>query len=79
MLRLHETKASSSGCRFGLNQGQQFPVHHYYLRGLDDLLLKEGGVVKRALAQISGRKPVNLSGDADSLKFPSRHARVAFL
>ena len=79
LLLLHETKTSGSGCRFGLNQGQQFPVHHYYLRGLDDLLLKEGCVVKRTLAQISGRKPVNLSGDADSLKFPSRHDRVAFL
>ena len=54
-------------------------MQHYYLRGLYDLLLKEGGVVKRTLAQSSGRKPVNLSGNAESLDFPSRHARVAYL
>ena len=65
--------------RLGIAQGKHFPVQHYYLRGLDDLLLKEGGVVKRTLAQSSGRKPVNLRGDADSLDFPSRHARVAYL
>ena len=35
--------------------------------------------MKRTLAQISGRKPVNLRGDAESLDFPSRHARVAYL
>ena len=63
----------------GIAQGQQFPVQHYYLRGLDDLLLKEGGVVKRTLAQSSGRKQVNLNAEADSMDFPSRHARVAFL
>lgn len=54
-------------------------MQHYYLRGLDDLLLKEGGVVKRTLAQSSGRKEVNLNADANSMDFPSRHARVAFL
>ena len=54
-------------------------MQHYYLRGLDDLLLKEGGVTKRTLAQSSGRKPVNLRGDVDSLDFPSRHARNAYL
>ena len=64
---------------FVLIGGSNFPFSTTKLRGLDDLRLKEGGVVKRTLAQISGRKPVNLSGDADSLKFPSRHARVAFL
>ena len=54
-------------------------MQHYYLRGLDDLLLKEGGVVKRTLAQSSGRKEVNLNADENSMDFPSRHARVAFL
>ena len=78
-LRLHASATSGSGRCLGIEQGQQFPVQHYYLRGLDDLLLKEGGVVKRTLAQSSGRKPVNLRGDADSLDFPSRHARVAYL
>ena len=79
LLRLHESATNGSGVRLGIAQGKHFPVQHYYLRGLDDLLLKEGGVVKRTLAQSSGRKPVNLKGDADSLDFPSRHARVAYL
>ena len=79
LLRLHESATDGSGLRLGIAQGKHFPVQHYYLRGLDDLLLKEGGVVKRTLAQSSGRKPVNLRGDADSLDFPSRHARVAYL
>ncbi len=78
-LRLHASNTHGSGRCLGLAQGQYFPVQHYYLRGLDDLLLKEGGVVKRTLAQSSGRRPVNLNGDADSMDFPSRHARVAFL
>ena len=39
----------------GIAQGQHFPVQHYYLRGLDDLLLKEGGVVKRTLAQFGAK------------------------
>ena len=78
-LRLHTSNTSGSGRCLGIAQGQQFPVQHYYLRGLDDLLLKEGGVVKRTLAQSSGRKQVNLNADADSMDFPSRHARVAFL
>ena len=78
-LRLHASNTSGSGRCLGIAQGQQFPVQHYYLRGLDDLLLKEGGVVKRTLAQSSGRKQVNLNADADSMDFPSRHARVAFL
>ena len=78
-LRLHASLTQGSGCCLGVAQGQHFPVQHYYLRGLDDLLLKEGGVVKRTLAQSSGRKQVNLTADADSLDFPSRHARVAFL
>ena len=34
--------------------------------------------MKRTLAQGSGRKSVNLSGDAESLDFPSRHACVAY-
>ena len=79
LLRLHESNTNGSGRRLGIAQGQHFPVQHYYLRGLDDLLLKEGGVVKRTLAQSSGRKPVSLSGNAESLDFPSRHARVAYL
>ena len=78
-LRLHSSNTSGSGRCLGIAQGQQFPVQHYYLRGLDDLLLKEGGVVKRTLAQSSGRKQVNLNAEADSMDFPSRHARVAFL
>lgn len=79
LLRLHESNTNGSGRRLGIAQGQHFPVQHYYLRGLDDLLLKEGGVVKRTLAQSSGRKPVNLGGNAESLDFPNRHARVAYL
>ena len=78
-LRLHASATTGSGRCLGIAQGQQFPVQHYYLRGLDDLLLKEGGVVKRTLAQSSGRKEVNLNADANSMDFPSRHARVAFL
>ena len=35
--------------------------------------------MKRTLAQSSGRKPVKLSGDAESLDSPSRHACVAYL
>jgi len=78
-LRLHASITQGSGRCLGVAQGKQFPVQHYYLRGLDDLLLKEGGVVKRTLAQSSGRKQVNLDAAADSMDFPSRHARVAFL
>ena len=78
-LRLHVSNTQGSGRCLGVAQGQHFPVQHYYLRGLDDLLLKEGGVVKRTLAQSSGRKQVNLNADVDSMDFPSRHARVAFL
>lgn len=78
-LRLHASATVGSGRCLGIAEGQQFPVQHYYLRGLDDLLLKEGGVVKRTLAQSSGRKPVNLNSDTESIDFPSRHARVAFL
>ena len=78
-LRLHSSNTNGDGRCLGLSHGQNFPVHHYYLRGLDDLLLKEGGVVKRTLAQSSGRKPVKLSGEVDMVDFPSRHARVAFL
>ncbi|WP_038557360.1 glycosyltransferase family 2 protein [Synechococcus sp. KORDI-52] len=78
-LRLHASNTIGSGRCLGVAQGQQFPVQHYYLRGLDDLLLKEGGVVKRTLAQSSGRKPVKLNADAGAMDFPSRHARVAFL
>ena len=78
-LRLHASNTHGSGRCLGVDQGQQFPVQHYYLRGLDDLLLKEGGVVKRTLAQSSGRKQVNLDAAVDSMDFPSRHARVAFL
>ena len=65
-----------------LKEGLPFPVHHYYLRGLDDLVLKEGGVVKRTLANSTGRRSVALGGVAAAqplAAFPSRHARVAFL
>ena len=78
-IRDSASNTHGSGRCLGVDQGQQFPVQHYYLRGLDDLLLKEGGVVKRTLAQSSGRKQVNLDAAADSMDFPSRHARVAFL
>ena len=78
-LHLHTSNTHGSGRCLGFAQGQQFLVQHYYLRGLDDLLLKDGGVVKRTLAQSSGKKQVNLNADADSLDFPNRHARVAFL
>ena len=78
-LRLHASAISGPGHCLGIAHGQQFPMQYYYLRGLDDLLLKEGGVVKRTLAQSSGRKEVNLNADANSMDFPSRHARVAFL
>ena len=54
-------------------------MQHYYLLGLDDFLLKEGGVVKRNLAQSSGLKKVNPSADANSKDFPIRHARGASL
>ena len=78
-LCLHASATSGSGRCLGIEQGQQFPVQHYYLRGLDDLLLKEGGVVERTLEHYSGSNQVNLISDADSLDLPSRRAKVAFL
>lgn len=81
-LGLHRSGTKGGGRCLGLKQGLAFPVHHYYLRGLDDLMLKEGGVVKRTLAHSTGRKSVAL-GDGSTgntlTAFPSRHARVAFL
>ena len=81
-LGLHRSGTKGGGRCLGLKQGLAFPVHHYYLRGLDDLMLKEGGVVKRTLAHSTGRKSVAL-GDGSTGNmlpaFPSRHARVAFL
>ena len=82
-LGLHRSGTRGDGRRLDLRDGLAFPVQHYYLRGLDDLLLKEGGVVKRTLARSTGRKPIALGGSGpDELlmpSFPSRHARVAFL
>ena len=82
-LGLHRSGTRGDGRRLDLRDGLAFPVQHYYLRGLDDLLLKEGGVVKRTLARSTGRKPIALGGGGpDELlmpSFPSRHARVAFL
>lgn len=81
-LGLHRSGTRGRGRCLSLKQGLDFPVHHYYLRGLDDLILKEGGVVKRTLAHSTGRKSVAL-GEGSAVHqlaaFPSRHARVAFL
>ena len=59
-LGLHCSATKGGGCCLGLREGLALPVHHYYLRGLDDLMLKEGGVVKRILAHSAGRKSVAL-------------------
>ena len=76
-LGLHKSRSFGSGAHLGIREGLQFPVQHYYLRGLDDLLLKEGGVVQRTLARSSGRKRVDLGNSLAS--FPSRHARLAYV
>ena len=81
-LGLHRSGTRGRGRCLGLSEGLAFPIHHYYLRGLDDLMLKEGGVVKRTLAQSTGRKSVALGEGSTAHQlaaFPSRHARVAFL
>ena len=81
-LGLHRSGTQGDGRRLGIRDGLSFPVQHYYLRGLDDLLLKEGGVVQRTLARSTGRKTIALSGASEESmlsSFPSRHARVAFL
>ena len=81
-LGLHRSGTRGRGRCLDLKEGLPFPVHHYYLRGLDDLVLKEGGVVKRTLANSTGRRIVALGGVAAAqplAAFPSRHARVAFL
>ena len=83
-LGLHSSNSKGKGARLGIRDGLSFPVHHYYLRGLDDLLLKEGGVVKRTLSRSSGRRSVALgrraAGPGRSVEsFPSRHARVAYV
>lgn len=83
-LGLHSSNSKGKGARLGIRDGLSFPVHHYYLRGLDDLLLKEGGVVKRTLSRSSGRRSVELGSLADGPghsveSFPSRHARVAYV
>ena len=59
-LGLHRSGTKGGGRCLGLRQGLVFPVHHYYLHGLDDLVLKEGGVVKRTLGHSTGRKSVAL-------------------
>ena len=83
-LGLHSSNSKGKGARLGIRNGLSFPVHHYYLRGLDDLLLKEGGVVKRTLSRSSGRRSVALGSRAAGPgpgvdAFPSRHARVAYV
>ena len=81
-LGLHRSGTKGRGRCLGLKEGLAFPVHHYYLRGLDDLMLKEGAVVKRTLAHSTGRKSVALGKGSTAHQmaaFPSRHARVAFL
>ena len=81
-LGLHRSGTRGSGRCLDLKEGLPFPVHHYYLRGLDDLMLKEGGVMKHTLAHSTGRKSAAL-GDGSTgnklIAFPSRHARVAYL
>ncbi|MAR08158.1 MAG: glycosyl transferase family 2 [Cyanobium sp. NAT70] len=80
-LGLHQSRTRGDGLRLGIKEGLSFPVQHYYLRGLDDLLLKDGGVVPLTRARSMGRKPVSLGGDSksDVTDFPSRHAKVAFV
>ena len=45
-----------------LKEGLPFPLYHCYLRGLDDLVLKECGVVKSTFANSTDRKSVALGG-----------------
>ena len=80
-MSLHLSGTKGDGERLGLDVGLQFPLNHYYLRGIDDLLLKEGGVVALTGATNMGRTPVSLEGDvqSDFLQFPSRHAKAAFV
>ena len=80
-MSLHLSGTKGEGERLGLDVGLRFPLNHYYLRGIDDLLLKEGGVVALTGATTVGRTPVSLEGDvqADSPQFPSRHAKAAFV
>ena len=61
-LGLHRSGTRGRGRCLDLKEGLPFPVHHYYLRGLDDLVLKEGGVVKRTLANTRG-EGVSLLGE----------------
>ena len=44
-LGLHRSGTKRGARCLGLKEGLAFPVHHYNLRGLDDLMLKEGGAV----------------------------------
>jgi hypothetical protein len=81
-LELHRSGTRGRGRCLDLKEGLPFPVHHYYQRGLDDLVLKEGGVVKHTLANSTGRRSVALGGVAavqPLAAFPSRYVRVAFL
>ena len=80
-LNLHSSFTRGEGDKLGLEYGLKFPINHYYLRGVDDLLLKEGGVVALSGATSAGRKPVALSKDleTDLSEFPSRHAKAAFV
>ena len=79
-MSLHTSKMRRDGEKLGLDVGLRFPLNHYYLRGLDDLLLKEGGVVSLTGATRSGRRQVSLAGDVEPTvsQFPNRHAKAAF-
>ena len=59
-LGFHRQGTKDGVCCLGLREGLVFSVHDYYSRGLDDLMLKESGVVKRTLAHSTGRKSVAL-------------------
>ena len=63
-LDLHHSGTRCCGHCLALKEGLVFPLHHCYLRGLDDLMLKVDGAVKRALACSSGRKSVVLGKGA---------------
>jgi hypothetical protein len=77
---LHKTGTRGDGENLGLDVGLQFPLNHYYLRGLDDLLLKEGEVIALTGATKKGRTPVSFEDNVETpSKFPSRHAKAAFV
>jgi hypothetical protein len=59
---LHRSGTRGCGRCLDLKEGLPFPLHHCYLRGLDDLVLKEGGVVKSTFA-IARIERVSLLGE----------------